>query len=103
VPEYADSFGEYQFTFRYGDTYSPRLMQSEPLKAECRNFIKSVVEGSKPKTDGYNGLHVVSVIEAAERSLNNGGGRVKVTKVPQPVVHHLPQPMENDAVVRSTT
>jgi predicted dehydrogenase len=99
VPQDTDSFGEYQFTFRYGDTYSPRLIQSEPLKAECRDFIESVIEGTRPRTDGYNGLHVVSVIEAAERSLNNGGGRMKVTKVTQPAVHHLPLPTETTPVV----
>lgn len=98
APQDADSFGEYQFTFRYGDTYSPRLFQCEPLKTECCSFIKSVAEGSTPRTDGYNGLHVVSVIEAAQQSLNTDGGRVKVTKVTRPI-QHLPLPTESDAVV----
>jgi predicted dehydrogenase len=103
VPQDADSFGEYQFTFRYGDTYSPRLIQFEPLKAECSNFIQSVIDGSAPRTDGYNGLHVVSVIEAAERSLNNAGGRVKVARVSLPAVTHLPPQPESAVIVRSAT
>ena len=78
APEYADSFGEYQFTYRYGDTYSPRIKQSEPLKIECEAFIDSILHQRLPKTDGYNGLQVVGVLEAAERSLHNGGGRVAV-------------------------
>ena len=36
VPPYTDSFGEFQLSYRYGDTYSPRLVETEPLKAECR-------------------------------------------------------------------
>ena len=78
APEYADSFGEYQFTYRYGDTYSPRIKQSEPLKVECEAFVDSILQQRLPKTDGYNGLQVVSVLEAAEKSLQNGGGRVTV-------------------------
>ncbi len=98
VPQDADSFGEYQFTFRYGDTCSPRLIQSEPLKAECRNFVESVISGSRPRTDGYNGLQVVSVIEAAQRSLYNGGGRVKVTRLAPPIFHKLRVRTEDNAV-----
>ena len=80
TPDYADSFGEYQFTYRYGDTYSPRLEEHEPLKAECQNFVRCVLDGSAPITGGENGLHVVAVLEAAEKSLHNGGGHVEVAK-----------------------
>lgn len=94
APGYADSFGEYQFTYRYGDTYSPRINQSEPLKAECQGFVSAILDGSRPSTDGTNGLHVVSVIEAAERSLKNNGARADVrlpeittlTSAPRPTV-----------------
>lgn len=77
-PEYADSFGEYQFTYRYGDTYSPHINQTEPLKAECLGFVSAILDGSETTTDGINGLHVVSVIEAASESLARNGSRVDV-------------------------
>ena len=77
-PGYTDSFGEFQFTYRYGDTYSPRINQTEPLKSECEGFVEAVLAGTKPSTDGTNGLHVVSVIEAAERSLRANGTRMEV-------------------------
>lgn len=80
-PGYSDTFGEFHFSYRYGDTYSPRLNQVEPLKAECQHFIECVREGKKPRTDGYKGLRVVKVLEAAEYSLRNGGGRVEVEQV----------------------
>jgi predicted dehydrogenase len=78
APAYCDSFGEFQFSYRYGDIHSPRLEQTEPLKTECQHFIDSIVEDVIPKTDGYNGLEVVRVLEAAEISLKNGGGHVMV-------------------------
>jgi len=81
VPAYADSFGEFQFSYRYGDTYSPRLVEIEPLKAECQHFIDCVKEDKKPKTDGRNALEVIRVLQAAEHSLFNGGGRVEVEKL----------------------
>lgn len=78
VPPYTDSFGEFQLSYRYGDTYSPRIVETEPLKAECRAFVECITEGTTPKTDGRNGLQVVQVIEAASRSLDDSNGRVVV-------------------------
>jgi len=78
APGYPDSFGEFQYSYRYGDTYCPRLAQVEPLKAECRDFIDCIREGKRPKSDGRHGLEVVRVLKAAESSLLNGGGRVRV-------------------------
>ena len=73
-----DSFGEFQFSYRYGDTYSPRLSEVEPLKAECKSFLDSISQGTPPMTDGSNGLEVVRVIQAAERSLVTHHGEVPV-------------------------
>ena len=75
---YASSFGEFQYSYRYGDTYSPRLQQVEPLRAECEDFIRCIRDNATPTTDGVNGLQVVEVLEAAESSLRQGGARVVV-------------------------
>lgn len=82
APDYANSFGEFPYSYRYGDTYSPRLNEVEPLRAECHAFMESVLTGCAPKTDGYNGLEVVRVIEAAQSSLENGQGRVEIARTP---------------------
>lgn len=76
TPEYYDTFGEFHFSYRYGDTYTPWLKQVEPLKAECKHFIDCIKQGKKPKTDGRNGLEVVRVLEATDSSLHNSGGIV---------------------------
>jgi predicted dehydrogenase len=78
APAYAGSFGEFQYSYRYGDTYSPRIQEVEPLKAECQGFIDCIRNRTSPRTDGQNGMDVVKILEAAERSLHGDGGRVQV-------------------------
>jgi predicted dehydrogenase len=68
-----DSFGEYQLSYRTGDIISPRLENYEPLAAEVNDFLTSIRDGRRPRTDGLDGLRVVRVLEAAERSLSNSG------------------------------
>ena len=75
---YASTFGEFQYSYRYGDTYSPRLNEVEPLRAECSDFVRCIREGSTPKTDGNNGLQVVEVLEAADASMARLGTQVTV-------------------------
>jgi predicted dehydrogenase len=78
APAYNENYGDFQFAFRYGDTYSPRIVESEPLKAECSDFIRCIRESDQPLTDGFNGLQVVQVLEAAQHSLQNDGACVEV-------------------------
>jgi predicted dehydrogenase len=73
---YTDTFGEFQISYRYGDTHSPRILEVEPLKAECEHFIECIQHGLEPKTDGKHGLEVVKVLTAADLSLREGGRTV---------------------------
>ena len=52
--------------------------EGEPLRAECAHFLECAATGKKPLTDGAEGLAVLSVLNAAQRSLNQGGCRVPV-------------------------
>jgi predicted dehydrogenase len=69
-------FSEY-LTVRHGDIHIPRLQMTEPLEAECAEFVRCVTTNATPRTDGHHGLEVVQVLEAAERSLRAGGGPVQ--------------------------
>ena len=71
-------YAEFQLAYRYGGSYSPFIKEQEPLKAECADFVRCIQDGDVPVTDGVNGLHVVEVLEAAHRSLNNGGQPVEL-------------------------
>ena len=78
-PRYSDTFGEFHYSYRYGDTWSPvDISQDEPLKLECLHFLECIKTGKKPLTDGKNGLDVVRVLHAADISLQNAGGRVQL-------------------------
>lgn len=85
---HTDTFGEFQFAYHYGDIVSPYIRFDEPLRLECAHFIECISEGKKPLTDGYNGLRVVEIVEAAQRSLRNGGASHEfVPNIPVNGVH----------------
>jgi predicted dehydrogenase len=63
---------------RFGDICIPRLPGGEPLLAECQHFIDCIRDGRTPRSDGLDGLRVVQVLEAAERSLQDGGRPVAI-------------------------
>jgi predicted dehydrogenase len=71
------SYGEY-ITKREGDIRIPRLAPSEPLRLEAEHFIESVATGQKPRSDGWDGVRVVQVLECMQRSLEAGGEVVKL-------------------------
>lgn len=45
----------------------------EPLRLECQAFLQAVATHQPPITDGYSGLRVLKVLQAAQRSLVMGG------------------------------
>jgi predicted dehydrogenase len=67
------SFGEFQLTYRSGDILSPRLDTTEPLYLECAHFLECIRTGQEPDSSPRSGVEVVRVIQAAERSLRQGG------------------------------
>lgn len=48
------------------------LDDSEPLRAECQHFIECIASRSIPVSDGEEGLRVLTVLDACQRSLQNG-------------------------------
>lgn len=70
-----ESYGEY-IGLRFGDIMIPRVPNDEPLKIECEHFVECLVERKQPISDGYSGLRVVRVLDALQRSLENGGSPV---------------------------
>jgi predicted dehydrogenase len=78
VPKHYETFGDFHFSYRYGDIYSPRLEETEPLKKVCQHFIECIENSMEPRTNGTSGLRVVSVLEAANKSLKNGGTPIAI-------------------------
>ncbi len=49
------------------------IASGEPLKVECEHFLECCATRIPPRTDGYEGLAVLRVLNAAERSLRQAG------------------------------
>ena len=69
----AEKSGEGGFNVRYGDVCIPNVSLEEPMKRMCRHFLQSFENGTEPRSDGEDGLKVLKVLDAARRSLKNGG------------------------------
>ncbi|UYN97884.1 MAG: Gfo/Idh/MocA family oxidoreductase [Enhydrobacter sp.] len=67
------------------------LQESEPLCDECRHFLESVATGSCPRTDGHEGLAVLAVLEAGQRSLETRAS-VRLREVTSPEAAPLAKP-----------
>jgi predicted dehydrogenase len=71
------TYGEY-LSLRFGDILIPKIESTEPLKVECEHFIDCVQNRKTPRSDGEDGLRVLKVLDAAQRSLKMGGTPVKI-------------------------
>ena len=58
---------------REGTTTIPRLPGREPLSTQFQEFLDAVREGRDPYSGIAPARDVVRVLEAAQRSLENGG------------------------------
>jgi predicted dehydrogenase len=65
--EDAQTWGEY--IARSGESFSPRIANTEPLRVECEHFVQCIRDGTTPRSDGHSGLRVVRVLEKLQRSL----------------------------------
>jgi len=55
---------------------------TEPLREECRHFIACVESGKTPVTDGEEGLRVLRVLDACQRSLAQNGAVIRAGDAP---------------------
>jgi len=67
-----NTFAEY-VTLRFGDITIPYVKVGEPLRAECQHFLECVRTRRQPVSDGLDGLRVIQVLDAAQRSLQQNG------------------------------
>jgi predicted dehydrogenase len=76
----ADSQGalESMIGYRTGDMWAPQVSLTEGLRVEAQHFLECVVHGRQPLTDGHCGLRVISILEAAARSLAQRGHPVEL-------------------------
>ena len=66
-------------TTRVGDIHIPNIRMSEPLRMECAHFVDCIRTGKTPRTDARNGLAVVRLLDAAQKSLESGGAKIPIS------------------------
>ena len=73
TPAYTNGgFNEFQCNYRTGDIVIPRIKMVEPLRKECQHFLDCIVNNEQPRSNGEDGLSVIKILEAAQRSMMNG-------------------------------
>jgi predicted dehydrogenase len=65
-------------SYRTGDMYAPKLDRTEALAGVVREFASAISERRAPLTGATAGVHVVSLLEAAEQSLRSEGRRIRL-------------------------
>jgi len=70
-----DREADYQtlVSYRTGDVWAPKLDTTEALRYVVAEFLDAIRERRRPLTDGYAGLRVVRLLEAAQQSIKNSG------------------------------
>ncbi len=78
APPHYETFGEFQYSYHYGDMYAPYVKQVEPLRRECQHFIDCIKNNDKSESSGQEGLQVVQILEASSQSLKSDGSNVGI-------------------------
>ena len=73
--------GNFEVTQPKGEPVSFAAM--EPLKLECEHFVECMATGRKPRTGGEDGVAVLQVLQACQRSIQMNGDPVQVGVIAQ--------------------
>ncbi len=63
-------------SYRTGDVWVPKLDTTEALRYVCQEFLSAITEKRHALTDGEAGVRVVRLLEAAQKSIEQGGNAV---------------------------
>jgi predicted dehydrogenase len=79
----ADSLGEDErrqalISYRIGDMHAPALPEREALLNVMAEFASSIAAKRQPLTGAISGLRVLTLLEAASKSLEQDGARIPV-------------------------
>ncbi len=71
------------------------IPQDEPLRLECRHFLTCMAEGRQPLTDGREGLRVLKILNAAQKSINQHSRVVSIKA--EEIEPQTSQPLQTQA------
>ncbi|HEX9336056.1 MAG TPA: Gfo/Idh/MocA family oxidoreductase [Pseudonocardiaceae bacterium] len=73
APKNEDARTQTIVSYRLGDMVAPALPEREALRGVMAEFASSIIERRRPLTDGWSGVRVLAILEAASASLSEGG------------------------------
>jgi predicted dehydrogenase len=62
--------------YRTGDIFVPKISSIEALNLMAKDFINAITNHMEPIANAQNGLFVVKILEAAEKSIKNKGTEI---------------------------
>ncbi|MBF0493901.1 MAG: Gfo/Idh/MocA family oxidoreductase [Candidatus Omnitrophica bacterium] len=62
--------------YRIGDVYIPKFDQSEALANLTKDFIRSILTGASPVSNGERALTIINILEGAQASIKANGKEV---------------------------
>jgi predicted dehydrogenase len=80
APQAGERKNQMRIGYRTGDMFAPQLNVTEALGSELAEFIACVEQGTQPTANGAAGLRVVRILEAATRSMAQGGNLVELAQ-----------------------
>lgn len=75
-----DQQHQMRVAYRSGDMWSPQIDNTEALRLEVQEFCSAIAARRVPLTDGYAGLRVVRILEAASKSVLSRGRLVELPR-----------------------
>ena len=79
-PSYSDTFGDFAYSYKYGDIVIPKLEGGEPIRRQLDHFVDCVHGRAQCRSSATQGLRVVEVIEAINESIKQGGASIQISK-----------------------
>ena len=73
-----DGVYDLRVSYRSGDVWAPKCEQTEALTVELGHFVDCIANDRTPLNDGAAGLRVVTLLDAADRSLKERGRIIPV-------------------------
>jgi len=55
-----------------------KISKTEPLMEEAKHFLECVKTRKKPKSDGQEGLEVLKILDACQKSIEQGGKMIRI-------------------------
>jgi predicted dehydrogenase len=71
-----EDFMEYKTACINGGLFIPNLPLNKPLQAECEHFLDSIINDTRPQSDGISAYKVIKILEAADQSMKNNSQEI---------------------------